>query len=354
MFPLSSDILTLADEGAALLQNRRLVFANAAAHRILGEDCIGKDIRELFGRDHLQNLFTVGEAETTEESIVATCGQDRNELKSVFQFSHLGVGRKGRYTPMPHCLDDVKKILVGWQTFTAKHDLLYVLLTDNHDKPWFNSRVGNDGDLRYESATTIAALVYLMKGIPFVYQGQEIGSANSHFDSLSAFDDVECLGYYKENQGKKSEEELLREINFGSRDNSRRPFPWDATPTRGFTDAFSPWLPFASRSDEINLQSDLDGEKSVFKFYRDLFALRREHEALRRGEFKQLCPRKKNCCVYLREYEGERILVVCNFEKAQRFVGLPHGRLLLSNHRRTLGTNGEYAPYECAIYALEE
>ena len=308
-------------------------------------------IRELFGRDHLQDIYTVGEAETTEESILATCGEDRRELKSVFQFSHLAVGRKGRYTPVPHKMDEVKKILTDWERFTAKHDLLYILLTDNHDRPWFNSRMGNDGALRYESATNIATMVYLLKGIPFLYEGQEIGCANSLFSDISAFDDVECLGYYKEQKGVLSEEKLLEEINFGSRDNTRRPFAWDASEEHGFTDASAPWLPYATRSDEINLASDLASEKSVWRYYRDLLALRREHVSIRRGSFKQVKKWKKDCFIYVREYEGEKILVVCNFERTQKITGLPEGRLLLSNVRRD-GANGVYAPYECAVYDL--
>ena len=309
-------------------------------------------IREVFGRDHLLGLYTVGEAETTEESILATCGQDRRELKSVFQFSHLTVGRKGRYTPAPHSLDEVKEILVSWQNFTAKHDLLYVLLTDNHDRPWFNSRVGNDRELRYESATDIATMVFLLKGIPFIYEGQEIGCANSHFDDLSAFDDVECLGYYKEMQGKCDEVTLLEEINFGSRDNTRRPFAWDASEGYGFTSADKPWLPYATRSEDINLAADLASGKSVWRYYRDILSLRREKAALRYGEYKQLMPEKKDCYVFAREYDGERILVVCNFENKQEITGLPEGKLLLSNARRNSGVNGEYAAYECAVWEL--
>ena len=309
-------------------------------------------IHEVFGRDHLRNIYTVGEAETTTESILATCGQDRGELKSVFQFSHLAVGRQGKYVPVPCRLDEVKDILVSWQRFTAKHDLLYVLLTDNHDRPWMNSRVGNDGALRYESATNIATMVYLLKGIPFVYEGQEIGCANSHFEDISAFDDVECLGHYKETKGKISDEALLAEINFGSRDNSRRPFAWDESETHGFTSAAAPWLPYASRSNEINLAFDLASERSVWRYYRDLFTLRRKSEAIRHGGFKQLKRFKKDCFIYLREGAGERVLVVCNFERAQRIKGLPEGTLLLSNARRTAGANGDYAPYECAVYDL--
>ena len=64
--------------------------------------------------------------------------------------------------------------------------------------------------------------------------------------------------------------------------------------------------------------------------------------------------RKKDCCIYSRERGEDKILVVCNFENAQRIDGLPKGKLLLSNYHRSGGPNGKYAPYECAVYALEE
>ncbi|MBQ7712664.1 MAG: alpha-glucosidase [Clostridia bacterium] len=309
-------------------------------------------IREVFGRDHLTNIYTVGEAETTEESILATCGQDRRELKSVFQFSHLMVGRQGKYTPVPHRMDEVKDIVEGWERFTQERDLLYILLTDNHDRPWFISRTGNDRALRYECATNVATAIFLQRGIPFVYEGQEIGCANSHFPDLSAFNDVECLGYYEENKGKIPEATLLEQINFGSRDNTRRPFAWDGTPNHGFTTAAAPWLPYASRADEINLAADLAAERSIYRYYQQLFALRRERVALRRGKSTQLLPESKDCYVYLREHEGERLLVVCNFERAQSLDGLPEGRLLLTNLDRAAGANGAYAPFECAVYDL--
>ncbi|MBO7390647.1 MAG: DUF3459 domain-containing protein, partial [Clostridia bacterium] len=145
----------------------------------------------------------------------------------------------------------------------------------------------------------------------------------------------------------------LEEINFGSRDNTRRPFAWDGTPSHGFTSAPAPWLPFATRSDEINLASDLASEKSVWRYYRDLLTLRRERVALRRGEWKQLCPEAKDCFIYQRAEGDERILVVCNYEKKQEITGLPEGKLLLSNARRTSGVNGKYAAYECAVWELK-
>ena len=151
-----------------------------------------------------------------------------------------------------------------------------------------------------------------------------------------------------------SQEQLMEEINFGSRDNSRRPFAWDGTPKHGFTTAASPWLPYASRSGEINLEADLASKKSVFRFYRDLFALRREFVAFRHGTWRRLFPRRKDCFIYLREYEGERFLVVCNFEEKRRLAGLPEGKLVLSNYQRTRGTNGTYAPFECAVYDLTD
>ena len=137
-------------------------------------------IRQLFGREKVKHVFTVGECQSDVKSICDICGKNRDELKSVFQFEHIGLGRSDKYTPAPYTGNDIKNVLVKWQNFTAEHDLLYILFTDNHDQPFYISRLGNDKELRYECATAYCGMFYLLKGIPFIYQGQEFGSVNSY------------------------------------------------------------------------------------------------------------------------------------------------------------------------------
>lgn len=312
-------------------------------------------VKELFGREKVKHIFTVGECQADESSIRELCGEGRGELKCSFQFEHFDVGRTNKYTPKDHSLSETASILKKWQEFSQKHDFLYTLLTDNHDQPWYNSRVGNDKEKRYESATLIATMVYALKGIPFIYQGQEMGAANSVFEEISSFDDIETVNYYKERRNELGRERLLAEINYGSRDNSRRPMAWNGEKTFGFTSAEKPWLPFATRSAEINVESDLSAEKSVIKYYRELFALREKHQAFRHGTFKDLT-KGEGYFVYERALGEERFVVVCNFEKENKITDcITKGKLLLSNYGRTDGkVDRVYAPYEAAIYKLNE
>jgi len=309
-------------------------------------------LQELFSRDKVKHIFTVGECQADEQSIRAICGEDRGELKCTFQFEHFRFGRRDKFTKAPYKLCDVAKTLSKWQDFSAQHDFLYTLLTDNHDNGWWNTRLGDDGEKRYESATMFATMVYGLKGIPFIYQGQEIGAANSHFEKLDDFDDVESMNYYNERTAQFSHEELMEKLNFGGRDNPRRPMAWNGSESFGFSSA-KPWLGYSNRSGEINVESDLQREKSVLRYYRKLLALRNQSIAFRRGDFADLSP-NEDCFVYLRSLGEERYLVVCNFEKEQQIELSDFcGELVLSNYaQETEKTTRLYRPYEAAIYRL--
>lgn len=311
-------------------------------------------VKQLFGREKVKHLFTVGECQSDTESICSICGKDRDELKSVFQFEHIGLGRSDKYTPAPYSASQIKDVLVKWQNFTAEHDLLYILFTDNHDQPYFISRLGNDKELRYECATAYAGMFYLLKGIPFIYQGQEFGSANSRYEDIDSFNDVETVNYYRENCGKKPHDALIDEINYGSRDNTRRPIAWTKEkPTRGFTSG-TPWLKMPSRAEEINLEADKSAYKSIIGFYKKILALRKSSDVIKYGNFKDLT-QGDDCFVFEREKNGEKIIVAVNFEKANS-LKLPscltgeNFELLLCNYDEKDDFAPDFAPYEIRVY----
>ena len=314
--------------------------------------CLHEYIRELFGRKKTAHIFTVGECQSDAQNIRDICGEDRNELTCVFQFEHFGVGRRGKFERCDYAIDEIRDILVRWQNFTIENNLLYTLFTDNHDQPRYISRLGNDGELRYECATMYAAMFYLLKGIPFIYQGQEFGTPNPHYTDISDFDDVETRNYYLENKGKMSEKELMERINFGSRDNVRRPMTWTNGKNFGFGTG-KPWIALHSRGAEINAEKDALGEKSVRCFYKALLKFRKENLAVRRGSFRDLTAHE-GCFVYEREYKEECVLVVCNFDRENNIAPpVVEGkfRLILTNygHANRL-PGGVYAPYETAVF----
>ena len=196
----------------------------------------------------------------------------------------------------------------------------------------------------------LATAVYLLKGIPFIYQGQEYGAANSYFENLQDFNDVETLRYYKDRE---SDPNILEKINRGSRDNPRRPMAWNGQKYYGFSTA-KPWLACPSRGKEIHLEKDKQSEKSVFRFYQALLALRKKLPALRYGKFADQT-QGKGYFSYTRSYRKQTVLVVCNFQK-QRKIPLIRERkkLLLSNYAKRYNDpkNNLFQPFEIAVYSI--
>ena len=310
-------------------------------------------IRQLFDRDKVKHVFTIGECKSDEKSIVDICGKERGELTTVFQFEHIDLGRKSRFEKSTFSYDEVRKVLVKWQYFCQKHGLLYTLFTDNHDQPYYISRLGNDKEKRYACATMYATMFYLLRGIPFIYQGQEFGSVNSVFEDISFFNDVETCNYHRKQQGEMDENTLWEHINFGNRDNSRRPMAWtsDENANFGFSTG-KPWLNPPTRAKEINLEADLNAKQSVFVFYKNLLKLRRENESVRYGDF---CNRTQGdgYFAYSRTYKNKSLYVVCNFDKMQD-IELPSEikefRLVLSNSEAYNAYDTKFLPFGIAVY----
>lgn len=311
-------------------------------------------IRGLFGRQKTARIFTVGECQSKKKDICDICGSDRKELTTVFQFDHILLGRKYKYAPKPLAFDKLRKILVKWQNFSQKNNILYTLFTDNHDNPYFLSRAKQAATLRYEIATTLAATFFLLRGIPFLYQTQEYGAINPYYDDVNAFSEVETLQYYQARKKKMTRAKLIEKINLGSRDNTRRPFAWTNSDKNyhGFSKA-KPWIIPHSFADEINLEKDRKSNKSVFAFYQKLLALRKDKEVLRHGEFTDLTGDRKDCFIFKRSLGKSEIIVVCNYEQSKRllpdFIREETHKVLLSN-----GKNEPFAvvfqPFETVVY----
>ncbi len=316
-----------------------------------GSNCFGpnlhKYINALFGREKTKDIFTVGECWANEiDEIYRHVGEDRGELSTLFQFDHQNCGRGDKWTSNPQSMKVLRDTLVKWQTLTQEQDLLYSLFTDNHDNNLLISRVANDKELRYESATCLATMFYLLKGVPFIYQGQEFGVTGCNYNDMSQFDDIESLNAYDIFIGQGlSHEEALAKVNFGSRDNARRPMVWDNSENGGFSKTKT-WIPLHSRADEISLENDMRSEKSIHAFYKTLLKLRKDNEAFRKGKFEVVSMPEDNFFVYKRTYGEDKFTVVCNFDKPSTINC--DGEKVLSNYKDSTGTS--YQPYEIAVF----
>lgn len=312
-------------------------------------------IKELFGRPETKHIFTVGECWGADEKNICELTQSqRNELSTVFQFQHLSIGTRNELGIIDYDLSDLRDILVKWQRFAGQNDTLYTLFYENHDQLRFISKFGNDRELRYESATMFATMFFLLKGIPFLYQGQEIGETNSYSQKLQDLRDIQAINYYHDNQEKFSPIDLMKAVNFHNRDNARRPMAWDGSANGGFSKAM-PWIPAHDRYQEINVAKDLKSPKSVYVFYQSLLSLRKSNTAVIAGEFIDRTGTNKNCFVYERANGSDHLLVICNFKDENQISvpGLSKGELLLSNYgRKSMAIDGKYQPYEIAVYKL--
>ena len=139
--------------------------------------------------------------------------------------------------------------------------------------------------------------------------------AATYYNKVNDFNEVETLQYYEKRRKKLPRKEVLKELNIGSRDNTRRPFAWtdDKANCHGFTKG-EPWITPHSLADTINLEKDKNAEKSVFRFYQNLFTLRANEPCLRYGKFDDLT-KKKDAFVFTRTDKNTQFLIVCNFEK---------------------------------------
>ena len=306
-------------------------------------------VKELFGREKVRGIFTVGECSFGKEGIPQICGEDRDELKCIFQFEHFYIGQEGKFCRRPYKIDEARDILVKWQNFYQDEDLPYTLFTDNHDNAHYISRLGNDGKYRYECATMYAVMFYLLRGIPFIYQGQEYGSPDPRYSDIKDFDDVETFNYFEAN---KNLPDVMDRINYGSRDNVRRPVCWNGGKNYGFSSAGKAWITLHSRGEEVNLERDVNSEKSVFAFYKKVLALRKESGAVRHGRFTDLTA-GEGYFAYERSDANESILAVCNFENPTSIEGLPCGEYLFGNGAKRRDSNGSYAPYETAVFRIK-
>ncbi|MEW8976594.1 MAG: alpha-amylase family glycosyl hydrolase, partial [Exiguobacterium sp.] len=147
-----------------------------------------------------------------------------------------------------------------------------------HDQPRVVSRFGNDTTYRVESAKMLATLLHLLKGTPYIYQGEEIGMTNVAFEDITDYEDIEIRNMWKERteQGA-SPAELLRSIHIKGRDNARTPMQWDASENAGFSTG-TPWLKVNPNYPDINVEQALADEQSIFYYYQQLIRLRHDHE----------------------------------------------------------------------------
>ena len=299
------------------------------------------------------DVMTVGETwSATPENAVLFSHPDRNELSMVFQFEHIGLDEKpgtSKWDLQPLSIVALKKTLTKWQTEidAASWNSLF---WNNHDTPRIVSRWGNDAEFRVESAKMFAILLHMMKGTPYIYQGEEIGMTNRVITDISEARDIETINLFNERLEKGyAAEAIFTSLNAKSRDNARTPMQWDASENAGFTNG-EPWIPANPNYPEINVAEALAEQDSIFYAYQKLIALRKENPLMVYGTFTLLLPEHPTVFAYERAYEGETWLIVGNMSEHETRLELSEiaTETVISNYDKEYGQLDGIilAPYE--------
>jgi oligo-1,6-glucosidase len=286
------------------------------------------------------NLVTVGETPcvTVDEAVKYT-GSDEGELNMVFQFEAMQCDsvNGNKWTDKRFSLPELKKIYAKWQSGLEGKgwNSLYM---ENHDQPRCIGRYADDKKFRVLSAKMLATCLHLQKGTPYVYEGEELGMTNTHFDTIDELKDIESVNAYREMTANgTSPSDMMRYINLKGRDNARTPMQWTGGKNAGFTTG-TPWLAVNPNYKEINAEKECNDPDSVFNYYKKLILLRKTNPVVTYGKFELLLPDDKNLFVYTRTLNTTRLLVICNycaeqiaFEIGQEWQG---ASLLISNYSR--------------------
>lgn len=304
------------------------------------------------------NVVTVGEAWGANlERAKLYSADDGSELSMVFQFEHICLDQqpgKPKWDTRPLPLVELKCNFEKWQH--GLHNCGFgSLFLNNHDLPRTVSRWGNDGEYRVQSAKMLAMMLHGMEGMPYIYQGEELGMTNIQL-SIEQYQDLETINMYHERmEAGVPECEIMASIYQRGRDNARTPMQWDDSPQAGFTTG-TPWLPVNPNYTTINAAQQMGDAQSVFHTYRTLNHLRKTHPVFAEGDFTLLCPEHPRLFAYVRATPEQQLLVVCNFGNEETLWQLPEGwkgtGCILANYPDAHGEN--LRPWEARMYLREE
>lgn len=312
------------------------------------------------------DIITVGEMSSTSlENCIKYSNPKEKELSMVFNFHHLKVDYHNgdKWTIMDFDFKMLKEIFKNWQEEIQAGDGWNALFWCNHDQPRIVSRFGNDKEYLKESAKMLATTIHMMRGTPYIYQGEEFGMTNPYFDTIEKYRDVESINYYNilKEQGK-PKEEILEILRSKSRDNSRTPVQWNNEENAGFTKG-TPWIPISNAYERINVEQALKDEDSIFYHYQKLIRLRKDYDVISSGKIKFILGENDKVLSYVRTLDNTTLIIINNFFGEETKIELPdewlknnlNSKILISNYKDSsiLNKNINLRPYESVAYYIE-
>lgn len=321
-------------------------------------DGIGEFLSEMAEKCfHPYDAFTVGEVFNEKEDEICDFIGEKGYFSSMFDFEETCYGKSedgwyaSKYVLTP---EDYKKCIFHTQQKIGETGLISNII-ENHDEPRGVCHYILPEDRCPDSKKLLAGVYFFLRGIPFIYQGQEIGMENMDFTSMEQIDDISTIDEYKValNAGC-TEKEALQAASAFSRDNARTPVQWNKEKNAGFTTG-TPWLEVNPDYKEINVESQLTDSNSLLSFYKKMTALRKTQEykdTFVYGSFKPYKEDQENLIAYTRT-EEKNILVMGNLQSQSRNVELPGEvkNVLLNNQEEVQIKNGTISlnPYQFVI-----
>lgn len=299
---------------------------------------IGEFLGEMRDRTFKKyDAFSVGEVFNEKPEEIPDFIGDNGYFSSMFDFNEtiFGSSEKGWYDAKAITPDDYKQCCFESQSKTGDIGFLSNII-ENHDEPRGVSRYIPEGECCIQSKKMLAALNFMLKGLPFIYQGQELGMENVSFSSIGEVDDISTLDEYQVAlDAGLSPDEALKIVSKFSRDNARTPMQWSDEANAGFTTG-TPWLKVNPNYTSINAASQMEDPDSVRSFYKELIFLRKNpeyKETVVYGELKPYLEDRHNLMAYYRKGE-KTLLVIGNYQMDPQTVELPseYKKILLNNY----------------------
>lgn len=354
------DVITYISKAEGLPNGKFNPFLCGDEHFILGphiHEYLNQVNRESWSK---YDTMIVGEAiGCTVDNAESLVSEDRNELDSAITFELMQVDFKWDFWPVKFNLKKFKAVQSAFQSLpdTCWNTLYY----ENHDQPRSVSRYGNgNGYHRKELAKMLAVSLHMLKGTPYVYQGQEIGMTNI---ALEEKEYVDIMATRVFEMVRKIFPPLMPIARWAmakrARDHARTPMQWNGKQGAGFTTG-KPWMKINPNHSDVNVETDLKNPNSVLNFYKQLIAFRLHNDVIIHGTYKEYFHNNKNVYCYERAYRGKRYIVICNFKEKNvplnvDTIGAKGAKLVLANYPKAAETMGDAVflrPYEAVVYEI--
>lgn len=305
-----------------------------------------------------KDAFTVGEVFNIGVEDLPDFIGENGHFSTIFDFSAhmLSDGKHGWYDAPPISFDAWKKAITDSQ-MRVQNVGFEANIIENHDEPRGVSRFLPDYAQNADGAKMLGTVSVLLRGIPFIYQGQEIGMQNARWNSVDEFDDISTQDQYRvAREAGLSDAEALAVCSVMSRDNARTPMQWKDAPQAGFTSG-TPWLKVNDNYPVINVEKEEEQPDSVLHYYRKLIALRKSgeyRELFTYGKFEPAYENADHVMAYYRILQGRRVLVAANFgtDTIELDWEVPAKKVLLSNKKRTNAEN-KLILEKCEVFVTE-